>query len=52
MSTKESKNPKKVTILQKIRDSTEILFGAFSAELTKQTKAEELKKMYSFVIPM
>ena len=52
MTTKESKNSKKIAILQKIRDSKEILFGAFSPELTKQTKAEEWKKIHSFALAM
>ena len=48
MSTKESKNAKKIIILQKIRDFKKILFGVFSPELTKQTKTEEWKKIDSF----
>ena len=42
----------KIAILQKIRDCKEILFGAFSPELTKQTKAGEWKKIHSFALTM
>ena len=49
MSTKESK---KITILQKIRDSKDILFGAFSPKSTKQTKVEEWEKIHSFALSM